>query len=241
MSIQKGKILLCSNDLVQSIKTHKLVEHRLFYNLYYYYKLRRDLTEKEFGTIEGYDRDSGTVYLNGETTRMILTKKYSRSELKDLVENKLPKEIRVKDTIGFITIFEYIYVTEELGEWEIKYKFTDTFIELADFMIPIKRPHTALDLNEMKQLESKYSQRLYEIYKQYSSNIGTKGQGNFKMKREYMYEYFNINENMKISEVIRQGINPARKELNEKLGYSMQEPKLIKKGNKITHIHFIFH
>lgn len=239
MNTQDKKILLCSNDLVESIKTHKLVEHRLFYNMYYYFKLRRDLVEKDIGTIEGYDPEEGFVYLDAKTTKMILSKNYSKAELKELIEVKLPKVLRKKNEIGFISIFEYIRVTEEFGEWEIEYKFTDEFIKLADFMIPVKRPHTALDLNEMKQLESKYSQRLYEIYKQYASNEGEKGQGNFKMKRDYLYEFFDIPSKTRITEVIRQFIIPAIDELYRlfkiRIGY-----KVIKSGRIITHIHFFF-
>lgn len=233
------RTLLCSNDLVQSIKTHKLVEHKLFYHLYYYFKLRKDLTDKEIGTIDGYDPYDNIVYLDIYTTKKILGKRYSKAELKELIEEKMPKVIKPKNEIGFISIFTYIKVIEGYDGWEIEYKFTDEFIELASFEIPFEKPHTALYLDEMLELESKYSQRLYEVYKQYSSNAGKKGQGNFKMKRDYLYEFFNVPSSMRITEVLRKGIDIAIEELYDKIGAQIVY-KTVKKGNKITHIHFYF-
>lgn len=231
------RILLCSNDLTQSIKEHNLVEHKLFYNMYYYFRLREKLSKNENGTIDGYNQEEKEVYLDYYTLKKLLGKRYSKNEIQGII-HRLPNQIRIKGkSNGFVSIYEYVIMNEE---GDLEYKYTDTFMEFASCEIPVKKPHTALDLNEMIGLRRTYSQRLYELYKQYSSNAGEIGQGNFKMTRGYLYEFFNVPSTMKISEVIRQGIIPAIEELNSSLGIKIPEPKIIKKGRTITHIHFHF-
>lgn len=228
--------VICSNDLVQSIKEHNLVEHRLFYDLYRHRVIQEMINHEE------YDSLNGVAYISFDKIKDILGKRYSRNELLELINNS-PKEVRIKGNVdGFISIYEFMII-DEFGD--IEYKYTDKFEEFASYTFPKKKPHTTLMLNELEQLNKTYSQRLYEVYKQYSGNLGQKGQNNYLMPIKYLYEFFGITDefgqprNIRISEVLRVGIDPAIKEIHDKLQIPITYKK-IKKGNKITHIHFYF-
>lgn len=225
------KKLLCGNEVIESIKRHSLVELKLFYNMIYYYKVNEQFGEYD----EEYDSENNYIPL--DRLKNILGKKLSESMIIDLIET-LPREIKLKKyagcKTGFISIYSYVYY--DSFHQCLFYKLNEDFIDLIGDAIS---HFTELELNEFGSLRSTYSQRLYELYKQYAGSEGKIGQGNYNMPREYFYDYFNVSEETNISEVIRIGIDKGIEELKKKCNYHIEYEKK-KKGNKITHIHFKF-
>lgn len=225
------KKLLCGNEVVESIKKHSLIELKLFYNMIYYYKAQEQFGEYD----EDYNGEENYIPL--DKLKMILGKKLSEGMIIDLIEG-LPREIKLKRyagcKTGFISIYSYVFY--DAFQQCLIYKLNEDFIDLIGEAIS---HFTELELNEFATLRSTYSQRLYELYKQYAGADGKIGQGNYNMPRKYFYDYFNVSEETNISEVIRIGIDKGIEELKNKCNYYIEYEKK-KKGNKITHIHFKF-
>ena len=229
--MQKTKILLCGNDIVESIKKHSLLELKLFYNMIYYHKAMTKFWS------EDCDYNAGYVEIPLSKLKDILGRKLSESMIIALIDG-LPREIKLKNlkgqNIGFVSIYKYVRYDE--FEQILWFELNDTFVELIGYNIS---NFTELELNEFSRLKSTYSQRLYEMYKQYSGADGKQGQGNYNMPRAYFYDYFNVSETTNISEVLRIGIDKGIKELKEKCNFNIEYEKK-KKGNSITHIQFKF-
>lgn len=225
------KKLLCGNEVVESIKRHSLVELKLFYNMIYYYKAQEQFGEYD----EDYNGEENYIPL--DRLKIILGKKLSEGMIIDLIEG-IPREIKLKRyagcKTGFVSIYSYVFY--DTLQQCLFYKLNEDFIDLIGETIS---HFTELELNEFATLRSTYSQRLYELYKQYVGADGKIGQGNYNMTRKYFYDYFNVSEETNISEVIRIGIDKGIEELKNKCNYYIEYEKK-KKGNKITHIHFKF-
>lgn len=231
MAATKMKKLFCGNEIIESIKPHNLIELKLFYNMLYYYNSNEKYNLDEFEMCD-YE-----VTLTLQDLKKILGSRYSENEIEQTID-VLPREIRLKkaasNKVGFISVYDYVLYDYE--EHEMKYKLNNTFLELAEYTL---NKFTALELNEFATLRSTYSQRLYELYKQYTGHEEQKGQNNYNMPIAYLYDYFNVDAKNNISEVLRFGIDAAIKELDKKTGAKISYIKT-KRGNRITHIHFVF-
>lgn len=210
--------LYCGNEIIGSIKTHNLIQLKLFYNMLYWER------EEQIKTNEINEGVMVELY----TLKKILGRRYSENEIEELIHS-LPKEIELCGKLkGFISIYDYVVYNPSYKLLE--YRFNHTFMEYADINF---MGFSILELNEFARLRSRYSQRLYELYKHYEKL------SNYNMRVETLYKYFNIPGTTNISEVARIGLNPAIKELDEKLGIKVRYDKT-KKGNEITHLHFKF-
>lgn len=210
--------LLCSNDIVQSIKNYSYNQVKLFYALLYHYK-----TKAVFARSNERQSIVNIDYLSNALS----ASKLSSQRIYDLIE-AMPNEITIKekDSITRIAVFSYIsysHLTSEI-EYELNPTFKNNFLDDADCF-------TIINLENLYKLKSKYSQRMYELCSSYLN------QKHVLIPIETFKEHFNVPDSYKSGNIDQSILNPSIAEINEKTNLRITIEKK-KKRKKITHILF---
>lgn len=193
-------------------------------------------------------REQGTEELNlefSELKRLIGFQGQRNAYVNKLIENvskKISQSIIQYDTAEateFFSIFRVLRVPKQ-GDTCIQAKISETFA----FMINnLKQGFTAFELAEFNRLQSRYSQTLYRLLKQF------KHTGFLKMEWEKFKEIMDIPVKMKMNDIDSEILKPVMRELQtvrcEYNTITFQDLTYLKTktpgmGNKITGIEFYF-
>lgn len=214
------KKLICDNEIVMATKGYTTQQLRMFYYMLYNYKLNNDLVNVYNNIEEDEDR---VMFIDSDKLKYIVGNNVSSVEICKIIDNmpwKICKFNKDKSKVEWISVFDCIeyYVTSREIEYIINPKFNQYVIELTSNF-------TNMDIDLFLQLESKYSQRLYELIRRYN------GLGKFEMKHDDFVYFMGCPENYNSSNIDFRVINPSINEL-KKYGVNVKVEK-IKKNRKI--------
>lgn len=216
--MKNKRVLHCSNDLVEAYKLYSPIQLRAFYNLLYLYKYK-DLNPDNEG-IELFDISISNI-------ASYLGKKHlSLPEIKEFIYT-LPTQINFKNKIGFVSVFKVIYYDEE--EDCIKYEINE---RLLPYISDVKDRFTILELEALAELNSKYSQRLYEFI------CKNKALKFYTMNIDEFRSFFYVPEDYRMCDIDARILKPMIKDINKNTKFEI-EIKKTKKRNIVTHLEFI--
>ena len=237
MNNENNNLIVCSSDVILSIKNFDLVESRIFYLSIYKY-----INE----VLENPENRRNAIEMNLSEVREVLNKSYTINELTEIIKN-MKKSIKlnnvnnqyVKNGTGEIYWFDYYFLDRE--DSKFVFKFTETF---RDCIEEIFNRFTVLELDDIVKLKSKHSIRMYELYCQYAN------QGTFKGSLDFFYEFFcpdSFNEKidsngnlvkektLTTTDFYRSTIDKAIKEIKSKTGIVIKVEK-VRKGKSLSHL-----
>lgn len=216
----ESRKLICKNDLIDSTKKYNPIQLRIFYNMLYCYK-EQELYKKDL--VE----DENVVHMELSALENYLGKKhFVEKELIDIIQG-IPKGIYSKDSFSYISVFDFIKYDSEY--YEFVFKLNDGFKPFVDEII---NNFTVLELKGLSELNSSYSQRMFEFV---SKNKNIK---DYTMKIDDFKKYFEIPDSYAMSDIDRRILKKCSEDINKKTNFNLRIEK-IKKRNKVTHI--IFH
>lgn len=213
--------LICKNDIVDAVKDYSPNQVKLFYGMLYRYKegvLFKQVCESEEVEIDLF-----------EIKELLGNNTLSQDRIYDLIMG-MPNEIRAINKDGLIRMPVFKYIKYSFDDKCLSFKVNEMF---SDIFLEILNEYTIIHLQEITKLNSKYSQRLYELARRYVN------QGNYTMKIEDFKEYFQVPKSYKMGNIDQNILNPASKELQDKTNINCSVTKR-KRGRDVTHIHFNF-
>lgn len=215
------KKLVCKNNIVDSVKDYTPNQIKLFYGMLY--ELRNNVEYRDIDTNEEMEMDLQDI------KKLIKDSKMSQNRISEMIYN-MPNEIKFIDEnkLTRVSVFEYIRYNFE--DELLAFKPTETF---SNMFLEVIKKYTLIELEEITKLNSKYSQRLYELSRRYLK------QHDYLMKINDFKTYFKIPKSYKMGNIDQIILNPSIKELNKKTNITCKITKK-KKGRKISHILFNF-
>ena len=216
-----SKNLICKNDIVDSIKNYTPNQIKLFYGMLYKFK--------ESVTFQGVEKDEDINMDLSEIKQLLKDSNLSQKRIQEIVYN-MPIEIKRIDNQSTSRVCVFEKISYSFEEEALIFKVTGDF---ANIFLEILKHYTIIQLECITKLNSKYSQRLYELSKRYLK------QENYLMKIEDFKLYFQVPPSYQMGNVDQVILNPAIKELNKKTNIKCSIEKK-KKGRKLTHILFKF-
>lgn len=221
MKKYKDKNLICKNDIVDAVKDCNANQIKLFYSMLYNYK-----SEVRFVKKDALDDFELTFK---EISKVLKNSKISEERLFEIVDT-MPNEIKmIKDKkLIRLPVFNYLEYNFDIKSivYNVNSVFAEMFLEMLD-------QYTIIQLQQLSNLTSKYSQRLYELGRRYV------GQTNYLMPIDDFKRYFQVPPSYQMSNIDSYILKPAIRELNEKTNIKCSISKK-KSGVKITHILFTF-
>lgn len=224
--MKKKRTLICANDLIDANKDYSAIELRAFYNMIY--------TFKQQCLFNKFEEDD-TVYMPLQTLSKYLGKKnLTTSEIRNLISN-MPNRIFFNNGLGFVSAFDFISYDE--NEMEFQYKLTDSIKPFVDHIINNfidkgKGNFSVLELEYFEELNSRYSQRMYEFICK-NKNLKT-----YLMRIEDFKNYFDVPSNYKMCNIDDRVLKPVLKDINKNTNFELEINKK-KKRNRVTHLEFI--
>mgnify|MGYP001317648101 CR=1 FL=1 len=216
-----GKNLICKNDIVDAVKDYSPNQVKLFYNMLYHYK--SEVRFLEMDPIAEFRLEFTDI------SRILKSSKITEERLYEMVDT-MPNEIKMITDKKLVRLPVFNYLEYEFSSKAIFYKvnliFAEMFLEILD-------QYTIIQLQQLSNLNSKYSQRLYELGRRYV------GQTNYLMPIDDFKRYFQVPPSYQMSNIDNYILKPAIRELNEKTSIKCRVSKK-KKGVKITHLLFTF-
>ena len=216
-----SKKLICKNDIVDAVKKCEPIQLKMFYGLLY--KFKENVNFKSCDITD--DMEMSLQEIKAITGKGHFTEQY----IKSMIDN-MPTEIKFinGNYYGKMSVFDFIIYD---FEYEcINFSLSETF---AEILIEMLDKYTIIEFEELSNISSKYSQRLYELSKRYLK------QQRYLMKIDDFKRYFNIPDSYKMGNIDQKILNPAIKELNSKTNINCSIEKK-KKGRNVTHILFEF-
>lgn len=221
MNTQIGKNLICQNDIVDAVKDYSPNQIKLFYYMLYYYK-----SEVRFLELDPVEELS----LNfSDISKALKNSKVTGDRVYEIVET-MPNEIKMIKDKKLIRVPVFNYIEYDYHYKQIVYKVNPVF---ADMFLEVLDRYTIIQLQQLSNLTSKYSQRLYELARRYV------GQTNYLMPVEDFKRYFQVPPSYQMSNIDNNILKPAIKELNNKTNINCKVSKR-KRGVKVTHFFFTF-
>lgn len=213
--------LICKNDIVDSIKDYTPNQIKLFYGMLY--KFKESVNHKNIESDEEIE-----MYLS-EVKELIRDSNITQNRISNMVMD-MPNEIKFITEHKFVRMCVFEYIEYDFEEECLKFKICNTF---GSMFLEILKNYTIIQLHEITKLNSKYSQRLYELSRRYLK------QGNYLMRIEDFKEYFQVPKSYKMGNIDQIILNPSITELNSKTNINCEISKR-KKGRNISHILFKF-
>lgn len=208
--------LICKNDLVDATKKYRPLELKIFYNMLYVAK------EQEAFNVDLQGQD--TIYMPVSKLENFLGCKHlTQKELINIITN-IPKGIRSRDGKCYIAVFSSIRYNEQEGDFE--FKITQEFKPYIEDVI---KNFTVLELNKLSNLNSIYSQRLFEFVSK-NKNLRT-----VVMNLDSFKEYFKVPKSYSMCNIDQSIISVAVQEINNFTDFHVEIQK-IKAQNKVTHV-----
>lgn len=221
--MNKKRNLMCSNELIENVKKHNSVELKVFYNLLYAYKTA---TFRHSTFLEEEEEDDVEIEYPVYQIQDYLGKKHlSLRDIKQIILD-MPKIIYNKDKLGFISVFDTLNFEEDTGI--IRFTLANTFKHHVGDLL---QNFTMLELSQLSNLSSVYSQRLFEFISK-NRNIGT-----YKMPVDEFKNFFDISPTYTMGNIGQKILDPAIRDINDLTDFNVSVKK-IKVGNKITHFLF---
>ena len=216
-----NKNLICKNDIVDSVKNYTPNQIKLFYGMLYKFK-----ESVNFQNIAADEEIEMYLY---DLKKLVEDSNLTQSRISDVI-CEMPNEIKFIDKNRLIRMTVFEYIQYDFKEECLKFKVTESF---SDVFLKILESYTIIQLQFITKLNSKYSQRLYELGRRYLK------QENYLMKVEDFKVYFQVPKSYQFCNIDQKILNPAIKELNAKTNINCAIKKK-KKGRNITHILFKF-
>lgn len=209
--------MICQNDLIDATKQYTTIELKIFYNMLYCCKAQSYSVD--------YGECEETYMSLSKLNNYIGEKHFTNSEIIAII-SRIPKGIYFNNGLKYVSVFDYIeYDPENL---ELEFKVSDLFRPFIDNII---EQFTVLELKELSNLNSIYSQRLFEFA---SKN---KNLGKYLMPIDQFKEYFKVPKSYSMCNIDQSIIGVAVNEVNLKTDFNISISKR-KNKNKITHIDF---
>lgn len=219
------KKLLVNDLIIIAQKRYSLVQSRLMYELYHCYKINKCFGRYDRRVILDISEVKEMCKMETESNDKLIEKVFSGEILQKEI-TLLTKEYKEMVSISVFDRIKY-----DLVDKKVEFVFNKGFTDVAD---ELDKGFSEVILSDYRQLKSKYSQRMYELY------IKFKNQRAYNMPIEHFKRFFNVPKSYDIKKIEERIVEASRGEIKDILNKEAIRVKKRKRSGKVTHFEFVF-